>query len=159
MNGKQLLIIDISLVPFLWTCPWPLTASHMGCWLRSVMLMDLNYPPVSFSQTILINANSVSRLARTKLMGNKYLVSASCPESLIIFLTFYVYVYHIVYRVIFHFIVYTLLALYICCTPCRILACWLMLSVLHTTLNKDSILFYSILFCSILFYSILFYSI
>ena len=43
------------------------------------------------------------------------------------------------------FIVYTLLALYICCTPCRILACWLMLSVLHTTLNKDySILFYSI---------------
>ena len=47
------------------------------------------------------------------------------------------------------FIVYTLLALYICCTPCRILACWLMLSVLHTTLNKD----YSILFYSILFYS------
>ena len=37
---------------------------------------------------------------------------------------------------------------------CRILAYWLMLSVLNTTLNKDhSTLFYSILFYSILFYS------
>ena len=59
MNGKQLLIIDISQVSFLWTYPRPLTASHMGCWLRSVMLMDLHYPPVSFSQTILINANRI----------------------------------------------------------------------------------------------------
>ena len=57
-----------------------------------------------------------------------------------------------------YFIACTLLHCIYFAPLCRILAYWLMLSVLNTTLNKDySILFYSILFYSILFYSILGY--